>query len=277
MLVKKVWGVYFSGTGTTKRVVKCISQALSKELHADCAEFSFSLPEERSKKLCFGTDELAVLGVPVYAGRVPNLILPYIRDNIKGCGTLAVPIVLFGNRNYDDGLMELRNVLTDNGFISVAAGAFVGEHAFSRTLGAGRPDDRDMALAGLLACKAAEKVTSPDAPQKKVVEVPGCDPLRPYYTPRDRSGLPISDFIKAKPKTDTSKCIKCGLCARICPMGSISADDVSDVRGKCIKCCACIKKCPAQAKYFDHEGFVYHRHELEEEYGSRRAESVIFL
>ena len=50
---------------------------------------------------------------------------------------LAVPVVLFGNRNFDDGLIELRNILTEDGFMPVAGGAFVGEHAFSRTLGAG--------------------------------------------------------------------------------------------------------------------------------------------
>ena len=70
-----------------------------------------------------------VLGVPVYAGRVPNLLLPYVRDKVKGSGTLAVPVVLYGNRNFDDGLMELRNVMFANGFCPVAAGAFVGAKA----------------------------------------------------------------------------------------------------------------------------------------------------
>ena len=59
-------------------------------------------------------------------------------------------------------------------------------------------------------------------------------------------------------------------------MGSIDPNDVSNVVGKCIKCCACVKKCPTGAKYFDHEGYLYHQHELEEVYGVRRAESKIF-
>ncbi len=80
-----------------------------------------------------------IFGTPVYAGRVPNLLLPYIRDKVKGNGALAVPVSLFGNRNFDDGLIELRNVLEADGFHTVAGGAFVGEHSFSRTLGAGRP------------------------------------------------------------------------------------------------------------------------------------------
>ena len=51
-----------------------------------------------------------------------------------------MPVVLFGNRNYDDALIELRDLLQADGFGCIAAGAFVGEHSFSRTLGAGRPD-----------------------------------------------------------------------------------------------------------------------------------------
>ena len=128
-----------------------------------------------------------------------------------------------------------------------------------------------------LAHKAAEKVKGLTQAPTQAVEVEGCDPIRPYYTPRDRHGEPIKDFLKAKPKTDPDKCVKCGLCARLCPMGSIDPNDVSNVVGKCIKCCACVKKCPKGAKYFDHEGYLYHQHELEDQYAGRRAPSKIFL
>ena len=207
---------------------------------------------------------------------MPNLLLPYIRDKVKGNGALAVPVSLFGNRNFDDGLIELRNVLEADGFHTVAGGAFVGEHSFSRTLGAGRPDAQDMALVEELAHKTAEKVKGLERAPEIPAYVAGCDPIRPYYTPRDRHGEPIKDFLKAKPVTDSDKCVKCGLCARLCPMAAIDPNDVSSVVGKCIKCCACVKKCPKGAKYFDHEGYLYHQHELEELY-ARRADSEIFI
>ena len=227
--------------------------------------------------MAFAAGDLVVLGVPVYAGRVPNLIMPYIKDMVHGNGALAVPVVLYGNRNFDDGLMELRNLMRDNGFHPVSAAAIVGEHSFSKTLGAGRPDGDDMALVAELAAKTAEKVKALTEAPAEAVAVEGCDPIRPYYTPRDRNGEPIKDFLKAKPVTDGDKCVKCGLCATLCPMGSIDPNDVSNVAGKCIKCCACMKKCPTGAKYFDHEGYLYHQYELEEVYGVRRAESKIFF
>ena len=146
MEIKTVWAVWFSATGTTKKAVSRASSLIAQDLNVPCREFSYNLPAAREDDLSFGPGDLVVFGVPVYAGRVPNLLLPYIRDKVKGNGALAVPVVLYGNRNFDDGLMELRNVLRDNGFHPIAAGAFVGEHAFSKILGAGRPDEEDMAL-----------------------------------------------------------------------------------------------------------------------------------
>ena len=277
MRIETVWAVYFSGTGTTEKVAVTLAKTIGSVLGAACREICFNLPQAREKGLQFGGADLVVLGMPVYAGRVPNLLLPYVRDQIKGDGTLAVPVVLYGNRNYDDGLIELRNVMRENGFCPIAAGAFVGEHSFSRILGAGRPDDKDMALVQELADKAAAKARTLTEPPAEAVAVTGCDPIRPYYTPRDRYGAPIKDFLKAKPVTDPEKCLKCGLCASLCPMGSIDPGDPSQVTGKCIKCCACVKKCPSGAKYFDHEGFLYHQHELEDQYAGRRAPSEIFV
>ena len=277
MEIKSVWAVYFSGTGTTEKVVTTLAKDLAQSLNASYQTFCFNLPQSREGELAFGPQDLVVFGVPVYAGRVPNLLLPYIQNKVKGQNTPAVPVVLYGNRNFDDGLMELRNVLFQNGFRPFAAGAFVGEHSFSKILGAGRPDSEDMALAAQLAEKAAQLAKDMAQPPEQPVAVEGCDPIRPYYTPRDRHGEPIKDFLKAKPVTDLTKCVHCGLCARICPMGSIDPNDVSNVVGKCIKCCACVKKCPRGAKYFDHEGYLYHQHELEDQYAGRRAESKIFL
>ena len=140
-----VWAVYFSGTGTTERTVTHIAGELARLLAAPCRSLDFTRPQVRQQELDFCQSDLVVLGTPVYAGRVPNVLLPFLREKVRGGGALAVPVVLFGNRNYDDALIELRDILQQDGFRCVAAGAFVGEHSFSRTLGAGRPDDGDMA------------------------------------------------------------------------------------------------------------------------------------
>ena len=275
MRIKKVWAVYFSGTGTTEKMVRRIAAGMAQALDAELAVYDFTTPAARQRELRFGAEELAVLGVPVYAGRVPNVLLPYLTKQLHGGGALAVPVVLFGNRNFDDGLIELRNILTEDGFMPVAGGAFVGEHAFSRTLGAGRPNGDDLAEMAAFARRAAEKVTALTAAPAEPVAVRGETPIRPYYTPRDRHGNPIN-ILKVKPKTDMGRCGGCGLCAARCPMGSIDPADVSQVTGICIKCCACVKGCPAEAKYFDDAGYLYHKSELEEVY-ARPAANEVFL
>ena len=291
-----ITAMYFSGTGTTKKVTAAIADELTEsKISQDetaagenpgsikagikpwqrAADIDFTPPAARREIYRFTPDDLVVFGVPVIAGRVPNVLLKFL-DTLQGGGALAVPVVLYGNRNFDDALIELRNILQDRGFYAIGAAAFIGEHSFSRTLGAGRPDAQDMALVEELAHKTAEKVKGLERAPEIPAYVAGCDPIRPYYTPRDRHGEPIKDFLKAKPVTDSDKCVKCGLCARLCPMAAIDPNDVSSVVGKCIKCCACVKKCPKGAKYFDHEGYLYHQHELEELY-ARRADSEIFI
>ena len=201
-------------------------------------------------------------------------MLPFYKNNIKSSGSLAVPIVLFGNRNFDDSLIELRNTLEENGFRTIAGAAFVGEHAFSYTLAAKRPDESDMQKALLFADKVAEKIKNNSAIPSEPIQVRGNEPIRPYYIPRDEHEHAI-DILKVKPKVDTSKCTNCKTCAHVCPLASIDFDDITQYVGKCIKCGACIKKCPEHCRYYDDEGFLYHQHDLEKQF-ERRAEPELF-
>ena len=274
MKLEKIWAVYFSGTGTTRRTVERIAGGIASRLNLPAETVDFFRPAVRQETLGFGEKDLVVFGTPVYAGRVPNVLLPFLREKIVGGGALAVPVVLFGNRNYDDALIELRNILAADGMHPIAAGAFVGEHSFSRVLGADRPNAEDEALMDEFAARVAALAAGLDAAPVKSVAVRGQEPLRPYYTPRDRAGNPIN-ILKVKPKTDMSRCGGCGLCADLCPMGSIDPADVSAVRGICIKCCACVKGCPTGAKFFDDAGYLYHQHELEAQY-ARPAENEVF-
>ena len=274
MKLEKIWAIYFSGTGTTRRTVERIAGGIASRLNLPAESVDFSRPAVRQETLGFGEMDLVVFGTPVYAGRVPNVLLPFLQERIVGGGALAVPVVLFGNRNYDDALIELRNILAADGMHPIAAGAFVGEHSFSRVLGADRPNAEDEALMDEFAARVAELAAGLDAAPVKSVAVRGQEPLRPYYTPRDRAGNPIN-ILKVKPKTDLSRCGGCGLCADLCPMGSIDPADVSAVRGICIKCCACVKACPTGAKFFDDAGYLYHQHELEAQY-ARPAENEVF-
>lgn len=275
MNVKRVWAIFFSATGTTRKVVTGIADAIAGELGVEGKRFDFTLPGSREAVLSFSADDLVVLGTPVYAGRVPNVLLKYLQT-VQGNGAVAVPVVLFGNRAYDDALIELRDILERGGFHTIAAAAFVGEHAFSRILARGRPDEADMAVAADFAKGVAGKLgTIAESHTLAPIPVKGVPhPYRGYYQPRDIHGNPV-DLRKVKPLTGAD-CDDCKICAELCPMGSISHDNVREYIGICIRCGACVKECPQQARYYDDREFLYHKQELEEGL-TRRADPELFV
>jgi len=269
---RKINALYFSATGTTEKVVTGLARAVAQGYGGESVNIlDFTLPDFRKQPLSFSPEDLVIAGVPVIAGRVPNVLLKYL-NSIEGNGALAVAVVLYGNRNYDDALIELRDILHNQGFMVIAGGAFIGEHSFSNILAKGRPDEKDMAIVNDFARRIFNKITDED--KFTTVEVKGNVPYRDYYRPKDKNGNPV-DIRKVTPKTK-SDCIDCKLCAEVCPMGSLDYEDTSKLTGICIKCCACIKKCPVEAKYFDDENYLRHARELEIEFAARR-EPEIFI
>lgn len=158
MIIKGVTAMFFSGTGNTKKMTLITASMLAMKLGVPFTAIDFSTPEVREQSFEFKKDEVLVIGTPVYAGRVPNLLLPFLKDKIKGAGSPCVPVVTFGNRAYDNALVELRDIMTANGFRAIAAGAFAAAHSFSTVLGAGRPDSDDMFLADELAIVTSERL-----------------------------------------------------------------------------------------------------------------------
>lgn len=194
-------------------------------------------------------------GDPYLCGKVPNKLLPWLQSGLWGNGALAVAVVVFGNRSYDNSLAELCATLEGDGFHTAAAGAFVAQHAFTDELAYGRPSWSDLFEAKSFAAQAADKVRQA-AGVPEPVRVPG-DPAAPYYVPKGTDGQPAK-FLKAKPKTKAGRCNGAAPCVRMCPMGAIDPQDPSNVPGTCIKCQACVRKCTKQAKYFDDEAFLSH-------------------
>lgn len=134
-----------------------IASAIAGQMGMEAEIIDFTLPTAREKPLKFGAEELGIFGTPVIAGRVSNVLLKYL-DTIEGNGAAAVPAVLYSNRDYDDALIELRNILENHGLHTVAAAAFISEHSFSYDLAKGRPDETDMELAKAFAGKVTEKI-----------------------------------------------------------------------------------------------------------------------
>lgn len=255
MEIKRVCALYFSATGNTEKTVSLLAETLSEKWGVPLVRMPFTKPVDREKEYCFTQFDFVVVGLPTYAGKLPNKILPELKTQLRGNGAPAAAVVTFGNRAYDNALAELCGVLEETGFQLAAGGAFAGRHAFSDVLAGDRPNWDDRAELRKFAVSICDKVNSITGVLPRL-SVPGTADA-PYYVPKGTDGQPVK-FLKAKPKTDPGKCTNCGACARLCPMGAIDPRDVFSVPGTCIKCQACVRKCTKHAKYFDDPAFLSH-------------------
>lgn len=272
--INNVAGLYFSPTYTTRKIVEATAAAAAQGLALpQFSKINVTTPVQRKETPQFGEGDLVVFGVPVYIGRVPNLIRDFFAS-IKGNGAIGVPVVVYGNRAYDDALIELKDIMEGNGFKCIAAGAFIGEHSFSYTLGGGRPDASDLMIAEEFGHNIAARIKEGAVTDTTLV-VPGNPYPYKFYNAKSKKDNSI-DIRKVKPETNPQKCTDCGLCAMLCPMGAIDPSNCSLVPGICIKCGACIKMCRPKAKYFSDPTYLEHKEILEKNFTEPRKEPEIF-
>jgi len=238
MEIQSLKVAYFSPTGTTKAVV----QGIANGINSNTIELTdVTTPEARKQSLMASEDDLLVIAVPVYMGRVPALLNDWL-NAIEASKTPAVCVVVYGNRAYENALLELKDIMTRNGCKPIAAAAYIGEHSFSNSeepTAQGRPNNEDLKHAEVFGQKIQEKLQSISSiSQVSDVNVPGTYPYGGVTKLWD------VDFIDVN-----GQCIECGICAEVCPVGAIDSQDSKKIdQVKCITCCACIKNCPQEAR-----------------------------
>lgn len=232
MNLKQITGIYFSPTESTKRVTELIAG----HIHGDYESLDLTDAAKVRPDYCFEENEAVVVGVPVYGGRVPETAVRRLRK-LHGHRTPAVLIVTYGNRAYDDALLELKDILKEQGFCPAAAAAVVTEHNIVRTIAAGRPDAQDQELLhrfGLQVDELFHRLSG--SCEISDIEVKGNRPYRDYH------GVPMK--IKVN-----SACTDCGTCIRKCPVQAISRTDARILDAeRCIACMRCIYVCPVEGR-----------------------------
>ena len=265
--ITKVNLVYFSPTGTGKKIVKEIASVM--KLNIDTIDLT---SPNTNHNYQLGRDELAIFSTPVYEGRVPTTVINRLKL-VKGDKTPAVIVVMYGNRDFEDSLLELNDTIKEQGFSPIAGAAFIGQHSFSTEktpIGAGRPDEMDLKKAHEFGLQILEKVKNLD--EFPALMVPGNYP----YTENTRTR---TEAIRsgAYPVTDAGTCNLCGVCASVCPTACIEVSDVVKTEvEKCILCSACVQGCPTGARRWEHEPLLRVAKWLSSQHGDRK-EPKIFL
>ncbi len=222
--------IVFSPTGGTKQVTDIITKAWEMPVsEIDLTNAGTDYSAVHLKK-----DEIAVIAVPSYGGRVPSLAAQRI-SRIQGGQAPCVIVCVYGNRAYEDTLIELKDIAEKSGFRVIAAAAAIAEHSIMHQYAAGRPDAKDKGDLQMFAGKILEKINS-GAAENSALQVPGNHPYK-------KSG-----GVGLVPKAD-SKCTDCKLCAENCPAQAISKENVKVTDSKkCISCMRCVVKCPRSAR-----------------------------
>ena len=125
----------------------------------------------------------------------------------------------------------------------LAAGAFIGEHSYSRPnmpIAEGRPDVTDLQIAEQFGKDCLTKLEKDET-------------LSDFYL---KGNIPYRFVGPSTPAAPvcTEECFACGECIEVCPTHAIALSDEGKIETeitKCIKCCACVKECPNGARVFD--------------------------
>ena len=266
MKISNVIYACFSPTGTTRKIVEAIAEGTGAE---SVKHIDLTLPETVKDIQIDHEDTLIIFGAPVYGGRLPAEAARRL-SKIRGSNTPAVAVVVYGNREFEDALIELRDLVLKSGFTPVAGAAFIGEHSFTTPdmpLAEGRPDSNDLEIAEKFGSDVIGKLSSTEKIKEiSELSVPGNFPYKETRPPnKDSAG------------TDMDKCIQCNECVELCPTGAITPDDnLTTDPDLCIMCCACVKGCPEEARIIESEHVSKARKWLYDNYSTPKKPETFF-
>ncbi|MBS5933992.1 MAG: EFR1 family ferrodoxin [Clostridiales bacterium] len=255
--------LYFSPTDGTKKIIKAIADSIDSNYD----EFDITLPQNRVNNITFSSDDLVIVGIPTYAGRFPRLLHTYL-DKITANNTLGVFISTYGNRDYEDALLELYDSFTSKGFTALGAATFITEHSSTSKLATGRPDNQDIKIASDFGANIAYRLKEINSLSNlNVLSLPG---TRPYVV----KNIAMPPIV---PETN-DKCVTCGICVKHCPTSAIDFSNCKAVdSSKCIKCNSCVKRCPLNAKAITHKSYENMQNMLVTNFANTHREPELFL
>ena len=215
--------IVFSPTGGTAKVAHLIRSHWGE----NTVKIDLSDAKTDFSQYVINGEDQVLIAMPSFGGRAPAVAIERLKQ-IAGNGAKCTLVCVYGNRAYEDTLVEMEDAAKECGFRVVAAVAAVAEHSILPQYATGRPDETDKAQLADFAAKIAGK-------DSEIASLPG---NRPYKKNGGAGLVP-------KPTKD---CVKCGLCAEKCPVQAIDRASFAADPKLCIGCMRCVKQCPQNAR-----------------------------
>ena len=185
----RVSQIIFSPTGGTEKVADAITNTWGLPVN----KIDLSNAETDYSSLSFEKDDIVLIAAPSFGGRVPSLATQRI-SNIHGNHTPCVIVCVYGNRAYEDTLIELSGFAKkisekiNNNLTSLSTPQIPGTRPYKKAAGIG------------LVPKADNNCTDCGLCARQ---------------------CPAQAISKENPKvTDSKKCISCMRCVVQCPQSS---------------------------------------------------------
>ena len=215
--------IVFSPTGGTEKVAHLIRSHWGE----NTVKIDLSDAKTDFSQYVINGEDQVLIAMPSFGGRAPAVAIERLKQ-IAGNGAKCTLVCVYGNRAYEDTLVEMEDAAKECGFRVVAAVATVAEHSILPQYATGRPDETDKAQLADFAAKISGK-------DSEITSLPG---NRPYKKNGGAGLVP-------KPTKD---CVKCGLCAEKCPVQAIDRASFAADPKLCIGCMRCVKQCPQNAR-----------------------------
>lgn len=244
---------YFSPTGGTKKAGEALCHGMEDRYEA------FDMILHEGEGASYFEEDIVVFAAPVYSGRIPEYVSKFM-SGLHGSRTRAIVMAVYGTRAYEDALVEMQDVIQQQGFQVIAGITAIAQHTFSEKVGYGRPDLKDKEELAVFGQRVRTKLEQND---RSTVNFPGDRPYREVTS--SETAVQVNDH-----------CISCGKCVAICPQKAISEEDYT-VREKerCILCEACMTACPVGARYLPEDYVVNIQERLKALEGLRRENTLL--
>ena len=228
--------LYYSGTGNSKFIAKCIASALE----TDCLNLNERIKAEDTSSV--QTEENVILVTPTYAWRIPHIVSGWL-GKVELVGAKRIWFVMDCGSEIGNAAKYNRQLAAQKQLQYMGTAQIIMPENYIAMFNAPRKEQArsiveraEPALQKVLTQLKAGQEFPP--PRENLYDRFMSGPVNPVF---------YRFFVKAEAFRATDACIGCGRCVELCSLDNIRLENGKPVWGKnCTHCMACICYCPKE-------------------------------